>query len=73
MLPQIFKKKIEALRLILRHSEGTSSQFQNGSVHSQTQLYWGCEGKGEGGWAGMEFLTTLCALYSAINAFNIEL
>ena len=32
---------IAALRLILRHSGGTSSQFKRGRLHSQTQFYLG--------------------------------
>ena len=38
-----------------------------GSLHSQTQFYLGCERRG----GAAEFLTTLCALYSYINALLI--
>ena len=38
MLLQIIFFLIEALRLILRHSRGTSSQFYKESLHSQTMF-----------------------------------
>ena len=47
--PRVFKKIYRCLRLILRHSGGTSSQFKKESLHSQTQFYLGwMEGKGVG-------------------------
>ena len=69
ILPQIYNKKIDAPRLILRHSEGSRKLVPKGQPGS---VYLGCEGKGRGG-TGTEFRTTLCALHSFINALYIEL
>ena len=49
----------DPLRLILRYSGGTSSQFLKGSLHSQTQFYLGCEGKGGGCGMSYYFVCTI--------------
>ena len=49
MFPQKLKKIIDALRLIPRHSGGTSSQ---GKSTQPDSLLLVCEGKGRGGGGG---------------------
>ena len=57
MLSQSIFFLIDALRLILRHSGGTSSQLKKESLHSQTLFYLGWEGK------GVRYETLVCVDY----------
>ena len=72
MLLQIFIKKVYALKLICGILGDTSSRFKKGSLHCLIQFYLSMKESGRDE-VGADFLTTLCALYSFINALYVEL
>ena len=72
LLSEIFIKKGICSEIDLWHSGDTSSSFLKESLHCLIQFYLSMKESGRDE-AGADFLTTLCTLYSFINALYVEL